>query len=156
MVNRYFFFKAAASLGFCLKRRISVHRRLQRITKSHHIIGKSDVPKVCWINVAYKLWNISNSYNFFCQSVYRHIQQEYARACLVRYESLPKNESQEGWAPPGELFSPLFTFSSHIQLISGISLSGSKDSEMRFRTLLLRTVRDIGMFFRTGQYDTFS
>jgi hypothetical protein len=34
------------SLAFCLNRRIAVRRRLQRISKSHRIIGRGDVPKV--------------------------------------------------------------------------------------------------------------
>jgi hypothetical protein len=33
------------SLAFCLKRRIAVRRRLQRISKTHRAIGYGDVPK---------------------------------------------------------------------------------------------------------------
>ncbi|OBZ79217.1 Fruiting body protein SC7 [Grifola frondosa] len=67
------------SLGFCLKRRIAVHRRLQRISKEFHTLGKADVP----------------------DSVYWYVQQEYSRACLVTYEALPKDGFQEGWGKPG-------------------------------------------------------
>ncbi|KAF7791925.1 hypothetical protein EIP86_002951 [Pleurotus ostreatoroseus] len=35
------------------------------------------------------------------QPVWKHIQQEYARVCLIAYESQPKNGSQEGWGAPG-------------------------------------------------------
>ncbi|OCH96481.1 hypothetical protein OBBRIDRAFT_5259 [Obba rivulosa] len=67
------------SLFFCLKRRIAVHRRLQRISKSYRTLGRSDVP----------------------ESVFSYIQQEYTRACLVTYESEPKSGSQDGWGKPG-------------------------------------------------------
>ncbi|PIL32036.1 hypothetical protein GSI_06740 [Ganoderma sinense ZZ0214-1] len=67
------------SLAFCLKRRIAVHRRLTRISKTFHTLGKHDVPN----------------------SVYQYIQQEYTRACLIAYESRPKDGFQEGWGKPG-------------------------------------------------------
>ncbi|KAL7285257.1 hypothetical protein ACG7TL_000351 [Trametes sanguinea] len=62
------------SLAFCLKRRIAVHRRLQRISKAFRTLGKNDVP-----------------------------DQEYARACLIAYESRPKDGYQEGWGRPDKL-----------------------------------------------------
>ncbi|EJF66631.1 hypothetical protein BD309DRAFT_853940 [Dichomitus squalens] len=68
-----------ASLALCLKRRIAVHRRLSRISKTFHTLGKNDVPN----------------------SVYQYIQQEYTRACLIAYESRPKDGFQEGWGTPG-------------------------------------------------------
>ncbi|EKM60984.1 uncharacterized protein PHACADRAFT_110950 [Phanerochaete carnosa HHB-10118-sp] len=88
----------AVSLAFCLNRRIIVHRKLQRISKVYHTLGKADVPK----------------------PVYRYINQEYARACLVAYESQPKGGSQEGWGKPG-----------------------SQVGEVCFRTTLLHTIREI-------------
>ncbi|KAI0778109.1 hypothetical protein BD413DRAFT_600933 [Trametes elegans] len=86
------------SLAFCLKRRIAVHRRLQRISKTFRTLGKNDVP----------------------DSVFLYMQQEYTRACLIAYESRPKDGIQEGWGRPGTKF-------------AGI----------RFRTSLLDTVRSI-------------
>ncbi|KAI0793431.1 hypothetical protein C8Q75DRAFT_804246 [Abortiporus biennis] len=76
---------AAVSLAFCLKRRIAVHRRLQRISKSYHTIRKGDVPK----------------------PVHTYIQQEYTRACLITYEAQPKDEFQEGWGRPGTRYAGL-------------------------------------------------
>ncbi|KAL1952025.1 hypothetical protein VTO73DRAFT_1174 [Trametes versicolor] len=67
------------SLAFCLKRRIAVHRRLQRISKTFRTLGKNDVP----------------------ESVFLYMQQEYTRACLVAYEARPKDGFQEGWGRPG-------------------------------------------------------
>ncbi|KAH9944448.1 uncharacterized protein BXZ73DRAFT_87344 [Epithele typhae] len=67
------------SIAFCLKRRIAVHKRLQRISETFHTLGKSDVP----------------------ESVHKYIQQEYTRACLIAYESRPKGLSQDGWGKPG-------------------------------------------------------
>ncbi|KAI0724476.1 hypothetical protein C8T65DRAFT_734097 [Cerioporus squamosus] len=86
------------SLAFCIKRRIAVHRRLQRISKTFHTLGKNDVP----------------------DTVFRYIQQEYTRACLIAYESRPKDGFQEGWGRPGTKF-----------------------EGVRFRTSLLDTVREI-------------
>ncbi|CCM00951.1 uncharacterized protein FIBRA_02998 [Fibroporia radiculosa] len=52
--------------------------------------------------------------------VYRFIQQEYTRACLITYESQPKDGVQEGWGRPD-----------------------TKDAKTRYRTALVRTIRDI-------------
>lgn len=38
---------------------------------------------------------------YAAQSVYKHIQQEYGRTCLIAYESQPKDCIQEGWGAPG-------------------------------------------------------
>ncbi|KAI0932292.1 hypothetical protein AcW2_000964 [Taiwanofungus camphoratus] len=86
------------SLLFCLKRRIAVHRRLQKIWKTHRTLGRTDLP----------------------ESVHWFIQQEYTRACLVTYESQPKEGLQEGWGRPE-----------------------SRYQGVRFRTALLETVREI-------------
>ncbi len=56
------------------------------------------------------------------QTVFRYIQQEYTRACLIAYESRPKDGYQEGWGRPGTNY-----------------------EGVRFRTSLLDTVRKIGM-----------
>ncbi|PFH54644.1 hypothetical protein AMATHDRAFT_72417 [Amanita thiersii Skay4041] len=68
-----------ASLMLCLKRRIAVRLRLQRISKVHKTIGGGDVP----------------------DSVYRYITQEYVRACLISYTSSPRDAFHEGWGRPG-------------------------------------------------------
>ncbi|KIL70654.1 hypothetical protein M378DRAFT_183271 [Amanita muscaria Koide BX008] len=70
-----------ASLILCANRRVAVRLRLQRISKAHRIIGKGDAP----------------------QSVRKYVTQEYIRACLVSYESLPKNHDvlHGGWGRPG-------------------------------------------------------
>ncbi|KAF8898545.1 hypothetical protein BD779DRAFT_1431517 [Infundibulicybe gibba] len=68
-----------ASLLLCIKRRVAVRLKLQRISKVHRAIDSGDVPK----------------------SVHEYITQEYGRACLVAHESLPKNSFHEGWGRPG-------------------------------------------------------
>ncbi|GBE78260.1 hypothetical protein BKA93DRAFT_737475 [Sparassis latifolia] len=92
------------SLAFCLKRRLAVHRRLQRISKSYRTLRRSDVP----------------------ESVYWFIQQEYTRACLITYESQPNHGFQDGWGKPDSAY-----------------------SEIRFRTSLLDTVREIDTLAHT-------
>jgi hypothetical protein len=67
------------SLILCVNRRVAVRLRLQRISKAHKIIGRGDAP----------------------QSVRKYITQEYIRACLVSYESLPKDVLHEGWGRQG-------------------------------------------------------
>ncbi|KZP16758.1 hypothetical protein FIBSPDRAFT_748026 [Athelia psychrophila] len=69
----------AVSLAFCLNRRISVRRRLQRISKTYRTIGRGDVPK----------------------AVHQYISQEYARTCIVSHEVLPSDAFHEGWGRPG-------------------------------------------------------
>jgi len=73
----------AASVLFCIKRRVAVRLKLQRISKTYNTIGRGDLP----------------------DSVHRYIHQEYIRACLVSYESLPKNVFHEGWGRPGTKYS---------------------------------------------------
>ncbi|KAH9486756.1 Protein PRY2 [Psilocybe cubensis] len=69
----------AASASFCVKRRVAVRLKLQRISKTYRSVGKHDLP----------------------DSVHKHVLQEYTRACLVSFESLPKNVYHEGWGRPG-------------------------------------------------------
>ncbi|KAH8102592.1 hypothetical protein BXZ70DRAFT_929169 [Cristinia sonorae] len=89
---------AMASIGFCLKRRIAIHRRLQRISKESRTLERGDVPR----------------------SVWRYMQQEYARACLVTFEAEPKAAVQQGWGKPGTPY-----------------------EGVQYRSTLLRTIRDI-------------
>lgn len=86
------------SIAFCVKRRVAVRRRLQRIAKSHHSIVRREVP----------------------QPVHEYISQEFARSCLVAYESQPRNTVHSGWGRPGTR-------------LSGI----------RFRRALLDTIAEI-------------
>ncbi|KIK47359.1 hypothetical protein CY34DRAFT_799530 [Suillus luteus UH-Slu-Lm8-n1] len=86
------------SIAFCVKRRVAVRRRLQRIAKSHHSIVRREVP----------------------QPVHEYISQEFARSCLVSYESQPRNTVHSGWGRPGTR-------------LSGI----------RFRRALLDTIAEI-------------
>ncbi|TDL28684.1 hypothetical protein BD410DRAFT_781208 [Rickenella mellea] len=69
----------AFSLGFCLKRRISVRRRLAKIPKSRIAVRKGDVP----------------------QPVQEYIEREFLRSCAVAYKSQPKATFREGWGAPG-------------------------------------------------------
>ncbi|EPT04258.1 hypothetical protein FOMPIDRAFT_1021942 [Fomitopsis schrenkii] len=89
---------AVVSVVYCLKRRLAVHRRLRRISKTYRTLGRADLP----------------------ERVHRFIQQEYTRACLITYESLPKDGFQEGWGKPETRY-----------------------AGVRFRTTLLDTVRVI-------------
>jgi len=86
------------SLLYCANRRIAVRMKLQKISKADRTIKKADLP----------------------DSVYKYISQEYVRACLVSYESLPKDVHHEGWGRPG-----------------------TKYSGIRFRRVLLDTVLDM-------------
>ncbi|KAH9835624.1 uncharacterized protein C8Q71DRAFT_88382 [Rhodofomes roseus] len=89
---------ALVSVVYCLKRRIAVHRRLQRISKTYRTLGRAELP----------------------ERVHRFVQQEYTRACLITYESQPKDGFPEGWGKPGTRY-----------------------AGVRFRTALLDTVREI-------------
>ncbi|KAF5377525.1 hypothetical protein D9615_005245 [Tricholomella constricta] len=71
------------SLLYCGKRRIAVRLRLQRISKANRVLTRTDLP----------------------DSVHKYIAQEYVRACLVTYESLPKDSFHEGWGRPGTKYS---------------------------------------------------
>ncbi|KAG5644723.1 hypothetical protein DXG03_007852 [Asterophora parasitica] len=86
------------SLLYCGKRRIAVRLRLQRISKANRALGRSDLP----------------------DAVHKYVAQEYVRACLVSYESLPKDAFHEGWGRPG-----------------------TKYSGIRFRRALLDTIPEI-------------
>ncbi|PCH33575.1 hypothetical protein WOLCODRAFT_135200 [Wolfiporia cocos MD-104 SS10] len=70
------------SLAFCLKRRIAVHRRLRRISKTYRTLRREDLP----------------------ESVHRFIQQEYTRVCLITLDSQPRDGLQEGWGRPGTAY----------------------------------------------------
>jgi len=67
------------SLAFCLKRRISMFRKLHRLSRGRVALRKGDIPK----------------------HVHEFTTQEYSRACLISFESLPKDAHREGWGRPG-------------------------------------------------------
>ncbi|KAI9572800.1 hypothetical protein HD554DRAFT_2014209 [Boletus coccyginus] len=67
------------SIAFCIKRRIAVRRRLQRISKTHSGINRNDLPK----------------------AVHEYISQEFARSCLISYECQPRETTHPGWGIPG-------------------------------------------------------
>ncbi|EAU92894.2 hypothetical protein CC1G_03681 [Coprinopsis cinerea okayama7 len=71
-----------ASLFLCIKRRIAVRMKLQRISKTYRTVGAEDLPK----------------------SVHRYITQEYVRASLISHESLPEDVVHEGWGRPGSKY----------------------------------------------------
>jgi len=87
------------SLLYCAKRRIAVRLKLQRISKAERTIGRADLPDVCIALPPVVFRRCS----FALQSVHQYIAQEYVRACLVSYESLPKDVHHEGWGRPGKL-----------------------------------------------------
>jgi len=71
------------SLSFCVKRRVAVRIKLERISQTHRTIGRDELP----------------------DSVHKYVSQEFIRSCLVAYESLPKNVIHEGWGRPGTKYS---------------------------------------------------
>ncbi|EGN92676.1 hypothetical protein SERLA73DRAFT_190684 [Serpula lacrymans var. lacrymans S7.3] len=82
VIGATYFIVLVASLSFCIKRRIAVRRRLQRISKAYSGI-QENIPK----------------------TVHEYISQEYVRACLVSYESQPVSAIHEGWGRPGTQYS---------------------------------------------------
>jgi len=56
------------SLAFCLKRRISMFRKLHRLSRGRVALRKGDIPR----------------------HVHEFVTQEYSRSCLISFESLPK------------------------------------------------------------------
>jgi len=54
-------------------------RKLQRLSRGRVSLGKGDIPK----------------------HVHGYVTQEYSRACLIAFESLPKDADREGWGRPG-------------------------------------------------------
>jgi len=68
-----------ATMGYCVRRRVEIRRKLQKISKVYKPLGKGDVP----------------------DRVHQYLTQEYARACLVTYASSPKDGYHEGWGLPG-------------------------------------------------------
>jgi len=83
MIGASYIILFAVSVLFCIKRRVAVRLKLQRISKTYRTTGREDLP----------------------DSVHRYITQEYVRVCLISHESLPKNVFHEGWGRPGTKYS---------------------------------------------------
>jgi len=83
MIGASYLIVLVTSLIFCVKRRIAVRLKLQRISKTYRTIGRDDLP----------------------DSVHRHVLQEYIRSCLISFESQPKNVHRDGWGRPGSKYS---------------------------------------------------
>jgi hypothetical protein len=92
------------SILYCAKRRIAVRLKLQRISKADRTIGRADLPHVC-IRI-FSIYAFTQLIDVALQTkaVHKYIAQEYVRACLVSYESLPKDVYHEGWGRPGKFF----------------------------------------------------
>ncbi|KAK1223792.1 hypothetical protein PQX77_013316 [Marasmius sp. AFHP31] len=107
------------SLLFCFQRVISVRLKLHRISKSHKLIGKGDVPN----------------------SVHEYITEEYVRTCLIALQSEPKDVFHEGWGKPG---AHLCLFQLHDLGVDSFSNSiGTRYEGIRFRKALLDTIPEI-------------
>ncbi|KJA26165.1 hypothetical protein HYPSUDRAFT_181803 [Hypholoma sublateritium FD-334 SS-4] len=76
----------AVSLSFCVKRRVAVRSKLQRISRTYRTIGRGDLP----------------------DSVHKYVTQEFTRACLIAYESLPTDVRHPGWGRPGTKYSGVY------------------------------------------------
>ena len=124
------------SLAFCLKRRITVYRKLQRISKTYHILGRADAPEVS-ILVLYN--NLRCPFNFMflvCLLVYT------ARV----YSILPYNL----WSRAERRSSRRLGKTWYALTIAELNMtshenSGTKYEDIRFRTALLDTIREIGL-----------
>ena len=80
--------------------------------------------------------------------------QEYSRACLIAFESLPKDANREGWGKSGTLH--LFFFPSlstplgrSAHGVCAFRSTGTRWDGVCFRRFLLDTVPDLGLFLRT-------
>ncbi|KAJ4486352.1 hypothetical protein J3R30DRAFT_1492308 [Lentinula aciculospora] len=89
-----------ASLFFCLKRTLAVRLKLSRFSRTHKTITRGDVP----------------------DSVHKFITQEYARACLIAYQSQPTGAFHEGWGKPGGQYEGVRFRSVLLETISKIDL----------------------------------
>ncbi|KAL4068218.1 hypothetical protein V8B97DRAFT_871146 [Scleroderma yunnanense] len=78
-VGATYIFVLLVSIALCIRRRVAVRRRLQRISKAYCSIDQSHTPK----------------------QVQEYISQEFSRACLVSYECQPRESVHLGWGRPG-------------------------------------------------------
>jgi hypothetical protein len=99
-----------SSVLLCINRRIAVRQRLQRMSQSHKVIDRGDVPDVrplplfallrCFLTLP-------------MQAVHEYIMQEYARMSLLAYESLPRDTVREGWGRPSTTYFHACHISTH-------------------------------------------
>jgi len=82
VIGAAYTFVFVISLAFCLKRRLSVRRRLSRIPTSTMAIAKGDVPRV----------------------VHHLVEEEFLRSCAITYSSQPQVTYRDGWGRPGTKF----------------------------------------------------
>ena len=77
------------TLAFCVKRRISVVRKLHRLSRERGALRKANVPKV-------RVGECSGFHHrgrlTIAQHVHEYLTQEYSRTCLISFESLPEYE----------------------------------------------------------------
>ncbi|KAH7883754.1 hypothetical protein F5I97DRAFT_1895309 [Phlebopus sp. FC_14] len=78
-IGASYFLLLFLSIAFCIKRRIAVRRRLQRVSKACDGLSTSDVPR----------------------PVHEYISQEFARSCLVSFECQPRGILHPGLGRPG-------------------------------------------------------
>ena len=135
-----------------MKRRISVVRKLHRLSRGRLALRKGDVPKV-------RVWECSGFHHrgrlTIAQHVHEYLTQEYSRTCLISFESLPKDAHREGWGRPGTpLLPPPFQSHSGVEVGSGLlnwphvfRSAGTRWDGVCFRRLLLDTVPDLGPSF---------
>ena len=93
-------------MGYCVRRRVTIRRRLQNISKVYKPLGRGDVPSVrCHPCRRLTLGHFRPADHAFTsleqQRVHQYITQEYSRACLIAYASSPKDGYREGWGSPG-------------------------------------------------------
>ncbi|KAI6031895.1 hypothetical protein BKA83DRAFT_590200 [Pisolithus microcarpus] len=67
------------SITLCIRRRVAVRKRLQRISKVYTTVNQTQAPK----------------------QVREYISQEFSRACLVSYECQARHIIHPGWGRPG-------------------------------------------------------
>lgn len=123
---------------FCLKRRISVHRRLRRIAKSYRTPGKSEFPKVRKM-VPLLLENLLTSCCTACVPLYP------TGICSCLPDHI--RSTAKGWIPRG-MGAPRYVIKYYLPIhVLSQLLSGTMYENKRFRTELLNTIREIGSSF---------
>jgi hypothetical protein len=87
------------------------------------------------------------------QNVHDFVTQEYSRACLIAFESLPKDAHREGWGRPGMPLLFPFNFTRSYKWVCFAQRThvfhspGTRWDGVCFRRFLLDTVPDLGMSF---------
>lgn len=66
------------------------------------VTGAASRPSVLLLDFCVENRTLTHPCANLPQKVHKYVVQEYIRACLVSYESLPRNVFHEGWGRPGE------------------------------------------------------